>query len=182
MFILCWPSIADRQLGLPVGDVCFTMGLFWESYFFFIWMWFSTGNSFWVRSEGMIPLLSFLGPHLVQSCKLYEWCHSLCEFICSSALLCLEGLDSFQFSTHIWFLQLFLFHRTPWTRGRDLIEASSVSWCSKFSHCLTLARLWVFVFFSHQLENELLWWWLSMTLIWVKQNAIIYWYNLILYC
>lgn len=86
--------------------------------FFFIWMWFSTGNSFWVRSEGMIPLLSFLGPHLVQSCKLYEWCHSLCEFICSSALLCLEGLDSFQFSTHIWFLQLFLFHRTPWTRGK----------------------------------------------------------------
>lgn len=129
----------------------------------------------------MIPFhLSSLGPHLVQSCKLNDATVSVSSYVQG-----LEGLDSFWSSTCLLFLHLFFFsfHRSPWTlRKRPYRDIHFSSWCSKFSHCLTLAGLWVFGFFPISQRRNLLQRWLSMTLILVKQNAIIYRYNLILHC
>lgn len=84
-FLLCCPSTV-LKCGLcnqsePTGEniICLCEGL-------------STGDTFLIKRGGLCPL-SVLGPHLASwtcLCML----HSLCEFICTSALLYLEGLFS----------------------------------------------------------------------------------------
>lgn len=56
--------------------------------------WLSTGGCFWIRDGWMcLLLLSSLGPpSAAVLCGPYACCHSVCDFICVPALLCLEDL------------------------------------------------------------------------------------------
>lgn len=53
----------------------------------FICQCLSRGDNFWVRDGSMCPLLSALGPHLMQTCAGPGHAPSLGEFLCAPVLL-----------------------------------------------------------------------------------------------
>lgn len=82
-------------------------------------------------------------PSGLDLCRPCEWCHSLS--LCVSFLLPLEGLVSLVFNI----------------LRRNLFKTER----SRVSPPLHMVQLWVFVFVPIHCRRELLWWWLSKTLV-----------------
>lgn len=71
-----------------------------------------TTKSFLVRSGAFLPF-SVLGVSGWKACRPWVFCHSLCEFLHTALLLCLNE-SSLQSRTRLWHSSCTLFNRDPW--------------------------------------------------------------------
>lgn len=118
------------------------------------WLW--TGVSFQVKDRGVCPLLSSRTPFGAHPCRHCACCHSLYEFMCVPALLCLKS-PCFLAVLHSLQLTLFLpaFPVSLSSEGRLEHPFRSLT--------LPIVCLWISVYVFTCLRRWLLWW-LSKTL------------------
>lgn len=101
--------------------------------------------------------------------KSSAWCHSLCAFICGSALLCLEKAASSGMPRAETLSMSSLQRALSLEFNKDIIFNIKYS---TVSHSLHIMQVWVTVLITIYCKKELLWWEVSNVLIYGYNNTL----------